>query len=530
MGIMRILLIREVAMRWIFITLALVVLHASTALAGDGASSQEGLLHFHWGENAAEGADAAPQGPQLKIGLLLNNRLEQTSGFATDSEGTSFGDDVAFDMQTEVNARFNTGHSFAPFNVGLEAELQAHSRSYLEEPGLELAPQTLPDNEKHTDYRYVANGRVSFGPYFHVMGGFQHSDWGMGLLANNGKRRWTPGSALFTDPRHGDLVLRLMMASGPISPAGISVAMGFDQVQYDDILFEDDKATQMVGALRMGIGSPISGGVYVAKRNQEDEITGREVDATAYDATLKAVFPLEAGESFTFEAESALLTGETTLGPSSTFPVHKLRAFGAAARLSYSAGGWGSVLDFLYASGDQNVDDDEQNAFKTDRNFPMGLLLYRHVLGATTARGVTTASNLEMVGEPAPDIERFPTRGSASNTIAFFPRAWKRWDGDNDSVEVYGGPLLAFTEVALMDPFNSRVNGGTPTNALGGSPGSMLGTEIDLGARYSGRVFQTWVTLGLEGGVFLPGSAFKDVADKTMDPVYAWRFMLDYRL
>ena len=102
----------------------------------------------------------------------------------------------------------------------------------------------------------------------------------------------------------------------------------------------------------------------------------------------------------------------------------------------------------------------------------MGMLLYRQVLSAQTGRGVATASDPELVGYPSAGIERFATRGSITNTVAFFPRAyWQPLAG----LEVYGGPLVAFNATSNIDPLNTRLAGGSARNALNAKPGTYLG-------------------------------------------------------
>ena len=176
----------------------------------------------------------------------------------------------------------------------------------------------------------------------------------------------------------------------------------------------------------------------------------------------------------------------------------------------------------IYASGDQNFDDGSQNGFKVDPNYELGLLLFRHVIASHTGRAPITASDLNLVGRPNEDLERFPSRGSVTNTIAIFPKAWARL---TDGLEVYGGPLVAWGEVPLADPRNTRFNGGYPINLLGGQGGTYLGTELDLGLRFLmdlGGVAR--FNIGFEGAVFLPGNAFKS-SGESMAQMYGGRLM-----
>jgi hypothetical protein len=207
--------------------------------------------------------------------------------------------------------------------------------------------------------------------------------------------------------------------------------------------------------------------------------------------------------------------------------VHRLRQIGGAVRAAARGRHGGAVLDMLFASGDGNPDDDLQTTFKADPNFETGLLLYRQVLAAQTGRAPITAGDPDLVGVPSPGLERVPTRGSPTNSIAVFPRAYVR---PIDGLEAYGGALLAWSHAPLYDPLNTRVAGGAFRNALGGAPGNWLGAELDLGARYRMLIRGTELTVGVEGAVFFPGDAFTRADGTPMDPVLGGRALFNYRL
>ncbi len=465
-----------------------------------------------------------PGGALLQASAFLGTRVETVTPFVVDADGAELDNPLAADLVARVGLRFDSKRTMAPVGLGIRLELDAISGVLTDAPTLEGVG--LPNAGGYDHVIRHANLRFSVGRYLHLFAGFMTSDFGMGMIANDGTRGWTPGSASFNDPRGGDRVLRGMLASGPITPASMVIGLGYDVVQGDDILLDGDKAQQIVGAIRVGVGKKYSGGVYVAYRMQESSL-GSTLDGLAIDATAAADFELTDSMRLKVEMEAAVITGETSLAPSVDFPEHKILQLGAAARASLDAGVAGAVLDIFYASGDQNIDDEYQNGFKADGNYQLGFLLHRHVLAGQSGRAPFTAANPELTGKPAQDLDRFPTRTSMTNTIGIFPRAWWR---PADGLEIYGGPLFALAEVALLDPLNTKVNGGAPHNALGGDPGGYLGTEIDVGVRYRALLNGTELTFGLEGGMFLPGSAFEDAAGQTMGSIYGGRLMVDYRL
>ena len=200
---------------------------------------------------------------------------------------------------------------------------------------------------------------------------------------------------------------------------------------------------------------------------------------------------------------------------------------GVAARAAVDYKAFGAVLDVLYASGDRNLDDEQQNGFKADPNYELGLLLFRQVLADQSARGAFTAGDPTLVGVPSANLERIPTRGSATNTLAFFPRMHVR---PVAGFEAYGGFLFAFAAATPVDPLNTRISGGIPHNALGGASGRYLGTEVDGGIRYRLNVAGGEITLGAEMGALRPGNALRKRDGNNMGAVYGSRMMLDARL
>jgi len=227
------------------------------------------------------------------------------------------------------------------------------------------------------------------------------------------------------------------------------------------------------------------------------------------------------------EAEGAVIFGDTALAPSTDYPEHEVLQTAVAFRASLDAGAVGSVVDFLFASGDQNIDDDVQHAFKADPNYEMGLLLFRHVIAGHTARGAHTAGDPTLVGVPANDLDRIPTRGSATNTVAVFPRIRYR---PVDGFEAYAGPLFAFAVMPLVDPFNTRMAGGEIRSAPNGPAGVYLGTELDFGLRYRMNIEGGEITIGGEVGTLRPGSALSKPDGNGMDAVHGGRFLLNARL
>ncbi len=465
-----------------------------------------------------------PGGLEMDASFHLGIRAEGTSTFPVDRDLNGFQPGVVLAPLVRAGLRLDTGAALG--SVILHAEYEHDLPTGLWTSDKPIAGSEMPGSTPIEQQLRKLDARISIGPYLHVGGGFMTNHFGLGLLANDGvQTNWTPGSARFADNRGGDRVLRGYIGTGPLTDAGLTATFAVDKVQGDDVLLPGDEAFQVIGTASLGAGKAWGTGLFVVYRRQ-DNAGGTRTNATVVDLTARyaGVLPWI---SYSLEGEIAFVGGDTTLGPTPEFPRHKLRQIGGAARLSVRRNHVGGVVDFLFASGDASPDDGEQTAFKADPNFETGLLLYRQVLAAQTGRGSITAANPDLVGVPSPGLERVPTRGSPTNTVALFPRIYVR---PVAGAEIYGGPLLAWGASRLADPLNTRLGGGVPHNALDGKSGDFMGVELDVGARYRLLFGGTELVVGVEGAVLLPGDAFVDPQGNTMAPVLGGRALFNYRL
>jgi hypothetical protein len=185
-------------------------------------------------------------------------------------------------------------------------------------------------------------------------------------------------------------------------------------------------------------------------------------------------------------------------------------------------------LDFGYASGDQNPNDARQEAFKFNRDYPVGLVLFNEVLGWQSTRAAARAADPKLLGQPPEGVNLVPTQGAFSGAVYVFPKV--RY-GVREWIDVYGGPMFAWTTAKLTDPFNSKIGGGTSQNYLGAHPGDYLGTELDVGLQVRFHpVPQLTLSGTLEGGVLFPGDAFNMGVGGVMGPVGLGRIRLSANL
>ena len=496
------------------------------ALAGGGHEAPADTNFVVFGESETHHSliEFHPRELNLTVPIQVGARLETVNAFPLDAAGNELETGAAANFQIRFGINFDTGKVLKPFQIGIEYEHDLLTGGVGGHTDLE--GQGMPNHHGLEQQVRKAALRASLGHFAHIKGGLMTSFWGMGLVANDGSHSWAPGNAGFLDPRGGDRVARLMLASGPVTPMKLVLAVGHDWVQQDDNMLEGDVARQVFGSFIVGQGLSSTIGFYGVYRTQETE-TGSTTEVIALDMYGRTSHHLGESVNLTVEAEVALIMGDTTLSPSPQYPEKSVIQVGAAARATLDAGWIGGVLDFLFASGDSSLDDSTQTAFKPDPNYELGIIFYRYVLAGMTARATHTASNKMITGYAPQDLERYPTRESASNTIAIFPRIYVR---PMRGLELYGGPLIALAPVPPTDPFNTKMAGGQARNAYNGDPGTYLGTEIDLGARFRMLMGGTELTIGLEGGMFLPGDGLQDANEESMDTVYGGRLLLGFRL
>lgn len=306
--------------------------------------------------------------------------------------------------------------------------------------------------------------------------GLMGSDWGLGLVADSGEDDPAGPETWFKQARHGDRVIRATVFGMPFN--GLLIAVGLDRVWNDDIASDadGDAAHQAVLAIRQYLAADRWFGMYVVRREQE-YADGKRLTANVADFAADMTFgPTR------LQAELAAIDGETSLGATPEHPIHQLERAAAAFRVTHAIGG-GLTADVegAWLSGDATMDDDTSSAFRADRNFQQGLVLFPRVLATWSARSRLNASDPDVVGVPAEDLDKLATDGALQGVTTLFPKfGWQATPG----VSIYAGALMAWATADVLDPFNTRTGGGLPHNHLDRqADSSYLGTEYDLGLR-----------------------------------------------
>lgn len=510
-------------MTWVLVLLSL------GAAADEGPASIEVQNQKEQSEAASPAPPDAPaQSVEAKVGASL--RLAQTlsSGIVLDELGTT-------QSPTHFETRLRLGPELKYGDWSFISEFDIASGALWGTPPSSMVASRVPTppitaielRQLFVQYRW-GTGAARLGA--------QSSHIGLGMLNNSGAK--DPEVGDFGLQHGGTVVLRAGVAARPLFSLGgayraVEPVVAFDWVVRDATanILAGDRALQGIVGLRFNVDDEHQFGLTGIYRNQRRDNGApgeRSTDAFVVDLFGKWTVLKTGDSSLALGGELAAITGTTTQSRSDAVPVLAVRQFGAVARVNYRAGAWGLLFDGGFASGDQNPYDGTLNNFRFSSDYKVGLIIFDEVLGYQTARSGWRAADPLMTAVPPEGVDLLPTAGAVSGAWYLFPRASY---GIAPWLDVYGGPLFAFTSAQLTDPYNTRMNGGVPVNYLGAQPGNYLGTELDLGlsARASPTSYLR-LSATLEGGVLVPGDAFRTASGGTMGVIGVGRLRLSASL
>lgn len=357
------------------------------------------------------------------------------------------------------------------------------------------------------------------------------SNWGMGLLANNGDRS---EDYLFGDHRYGDIVERFVFLTKPFYRMTehpireLAMFIGGDLVLDDGTadLTEGDLAIQFVFGLLWRLDPERALGLYIAYRHQE-YADGDELQVTAIDVYGQWSLRLAHQVSGYIEGELVGILGHTNAAPNLNYTDLDVRQLGFSARVGLRLERFG--LDIRveggYASGDADTNDDRVGRFTFDPDYRVGLIIFQELMGWSTARAAVIASHPELVGQPQDGVDLLPTNGSVAGASYVYPSiAWSplTW------LDVRLAVLIAQATSDVISPFETKRRGRPASYRGGQATNRDLGFEIDLGvyARFNLDYFQ--LRAGVEGAYCIPGRAFDDAEGERMDDIGLVRGRLQF--
>lgn len=462
-------------------------------------------------------------GMKLTVPSELRATGSYVSAFPIDRDGVESETGPYLDTRMRLGLRLERANACCPWGFKAVYTHELLTGTMVGRP--EIAGEDLPHDYRHMQKWHEGYVEVSYQRWIRLSLGLQTNRWGLGLLANDSEHGAEFGSGRFSLPVHADQSLRAGLVVLPFyttstKARGLAFVVAADRVWEDANAryLDDDEAYQGIGAVKWVLGQHDNVGAYVVRRLQKDS-SGREVRVFALDAAGETKIALGPGQ-VVGGFEVASIRGTTTRAPSFDYPRHSVAQLGAAATAGFELDDAGAWIDFVFASGDQNPFDEDQNAFFANRSFDVGFLMFEEMVGYHTGRSVQTASDPNFIGVPPEDVTQLASDTRVTNAIVISPRGSYRplkW------LETYGRPVFAWTAVPWTDPFNTNIAGGVARNSLNADPGRYYGTELDLGVRavHSSRHYDLMTSL--EGGVVFPGSAFVLPSGDNIDPVYGAR-------
>lgn len=357
--------------------------------------------------------------------------------------------------------------------------------------------------------------------------GLARSAWGLGLLANPGEPVAFDDdeSSPFGTPRTADRNLRAQVAAFPLgrprpdAAPPLTVALAFDAVIDDDTArFSDgDRAYQGIAAVR-GHTGPVAAGFYAVHRRQRHH-EGGETIVTVLDVTGRVTLVHRPGLETWLEGEGALILGSSSLAQSPTDPgAFDVGAAGGVLRFGVRAGVFTGVLEAGTASGDDNPFDDQLHTFSFDREYRVGLLLFRELLRAESAVTAANIADPTCRGAPPRGYDALATEGAVRGASYVNPRATFHITPD---LRLDLGFLWAASDGDYVDAFQAGLIGGAPVGPRGARAQAGLGYELDAGLRYRLRVGEALVLEArLQGAWCRPGAVFDTARGAAADDLY----------
>ncbi len=374
-------------------------------------------------------------------------------------------------------------------------------------PAFDALPQSIDPRQLYLQWE---------SPVGQLQAGLQTSQWGLGLVANDGAQ----DDYFFGMPFGGDRALRVLFATAPLRPApgpdfldDIFLVVGADRVFRDENAdwLAGDEAYQAITSLFWQGDQGLLGG-YAAYRDQTDR-DGSTLRILAMDLAAQGRWTTDDDIwSFSLAAEGAYLLGETTRadGPDLTQPIH-VEALGLATHgeIRHNTSGIATQLRAGFASGDSNPRNQNLHRFRFDPNYRAGLLLFDHHIPAWTQHSVDGAADELTLRDTPRGIDNLVESGSISNALFIHPLIL--W-GATDDLTFATGFLTGVTHRSLRDLRATFEAGGDPVGVAGRPrAGRWLGWEAQAGVRYQ---YQVWNSLTLaaraEGAFLVPGEVFED--------------------
>ncbi len=351
--------------------------------------------------------------------------------------------------------------------------------------------------------------------------GLQPSQWGLGLLANDGTRE-----PPFGDYRYGNSNVRLFFGTRPFGrDVPFNLVIAGDLVYRDPIanIRDGDRALQAILALLYG-DQDRGVGAYVVYRSQRTPVNNglavgdqidEKLDVWIMDLFARWDWEEPSGGKLFAAFEGLHIRGDTTITRTADNPEQDVRQIMWAAQLGREGDMVDVVLEAGYTSGDSNTEDNVQRRATMHPDHRVGLILFPEALAWSSARSATLAQSELLTGRPSPGSDLLPTDGGVSGATYLFNWASIR---PIEELEIRLGWVWARATSDVVDPYRQRAESRTVAYRGGPSSNRDLGVEVDASVLgYFNLPYDIVLSVGLEGGVFVPGHAFDLASGQRMN-------------
>lgn len=341
-----------------------------------------------------------------------------------------------------------------------------------------------------------------------IEAGLVTSNWGLGLVANDGNTDPVFGRADF-----GDRVLRFRatgISAAQDSARRVFVTGAADLVVEDEIASLSDGQTAFQGVFSaLVVDDDRKLGTYFAARTQREADVTRQTQAGILDLFASRAFAV-GGSRLTAAFEAAGILGRTSR--STTYSARDMQgvaSLGATGEISLTDASdhLEGSLRAAYATGDADPDDEVSHDFSADRDFGAGMVLFDELQGGVEAASYNLVNDPRYAGQGPDGSDAIVTEGTFRRAVFIQPIARYR----QGPLDLSGGVMFAFATAPFSQPFYSYRNGGVPYNQHNQPiEGVGLGTEFDWRAAI-GMPSDSPVRaqLEIEGGHLVLGPSLK---------------------
>ena len=454
---------------------------------------------------------SAASDPQINFNSDNQVWADTTTPFAVDSEGTQGGQDVHWQGRSRNLVQLE--NESVSVNLGFDAlSGQFAGATTNNHPWIDQRARFS------NGIRYIELNQLNVVADLDVaqiQTGLTTSHWGLGMLANDGHH-----DPMFGHTNFGDKVLRARITTKPSTDSPWHISAAVDRVVEDDLtVFPDLQWTQQGILSALYAKKDVQFGLYGVGRRQTELYNNRETRVGVLDAFADISTSLSKNLKLQTAFEVAGISGKSNRSTTYESPerVH-IRSAGATGIVNLIAadkqrvglaGGW--------ASGDGDPADNVSNDFTFDRDFGVGMVLFREVLGGVDEATYTLLTDPAYAGQAPDGVEASVHEGAFRRASYLQPQASF---SPLDWVELRTAVLMAWSTAPIRQPFYTHRNGGVPVNHHGDPTSDYhLGTEVDWGIvlgdiPVSDR-FELRPSLSIQGGHAFLGDAIDEKGQNT---------------